>query len=125
MATILVVDDSTSQRTQLRDILEKGKHTVIEASNGMEGLEKILKTPRIDIVITDFNMPGMDGLQMLSAAKEEMGGLKFVPFLLTTQTDESLKQSGKKIGVSAWITKPVDPTKLLNAIKTVIARRAA
>ncbi len=123
MATIVIVDDSQSVRSQLREALQKAGHKVIEAADGNQGLETIVKTAGIDLVISDYNMPGYDGVTMLAKAKEKLGAWKFPIFMLTTETSEHLKASGKQAGVTAWIVKPFVAEKLLMAVDKVTAAK--
>jgi len=123
MATIIVIDDSLSVRTQLREVLLAAGHEVIEGSDGMEGLDKILNTPNVDLVISDYKMPGCDGISMLEQAKEKLGTFKFPVFMLTTETSERLKGIGRNLGVIAWIIKPFVEDKILNAINKVMAMK--
>lgn len=81
------------------------------------------KTP-IDLVISDYKMPGYDGLVMLEHASKALGGkFPFPVFMLTTETSEKLKDDGKKVGIIAWIIKPFDETKLLNAIQRALTAK--
>jgi two-component system chemotaxis response regulator CheY len=125
MAKIVIIDDSISVRAQVRDVLEKAGHEVIESENGDNGFEKLTELVAIDLVITDFNMPGLDGISMLEKVKQTKGSLEFPVFMLTTETGERLKAAGKKVGVMAWITKPFATEKLLAAVGKVLAMRKA
>jgi two-component system chemotaxis response regulator CheY len=125
MATIIVIDDSATVRTQVKQCLESAGHKVIEADCGADGLAKIVAAKTPDLVITDYNMPGLDGIAMLSKVKEQMGATKFPIFMLTTETSDALKAAGKEVGVMAWINKPFVPEKLLGAISKVLAMKAA
>lgn len=125
MATIIIVDDSLSVRNHLGEVLRKAGHTVIEGVDGNDGLAKIVGTPDIDLVISDYNMPGYDGVSMLARAKEKLGEWKFPIFMLTTETSEQLKVAGKQVGVMAWIIKPFVEEKLMQAIGKVLAMKKA
>jgi len=122
MATVIIIDDSAAVRDQLRDALQNGGHTVIEAENGNDGLTKIVAAKTPDLVITDYNMPGLDGIAMLMKVKEQLSGSKFPIFMLTTETSEKLQAVGKEAGVIAWINKPFDPAKLLAAVNKVTSK---
>lgn len=122
MAKILVVDDSESQRTQLKMDLETGGHVVIEGRDGQDGLDKLSQNSEVALVLCDVNMPGMDGLTMCS--KIYQGG-KFpnLPiFMLTSEATAELKKTAKEYGVRAWITKPYVASKLLDAVAKVIKK---
>lgn len=125
MAKIIIIDDSLSVRNHLGEVLRKAGHTVVEAVDGNDGLAKITGTDGIDLVISDYNMPGYDGVSMLVRAKEKLGEWKFPIFMLTTETSDKLKAAGKQVGVIAWIIKPFVEEKLMQAITKVLAARKA
>lgn len=123
MSTILIVDDSNAIRSHLKQVLESGQHTVVEATNGTDGLNTILSNRALELVITDYNMPGLDGIQMLTKAKQTQGKFGFFIFVLTTESNEKLKAAGKELGVNAWILKPFNPVTLLLAVSKIIQRK--
>lgn len=126
MALVLIIDDSEAVRSQLKTALTASGFQVEEAVDGNDGYAKITALhSNVSLVISDFNMPGMDGISMLQKAKESLGGFKFPVFVLTTETSDSLKTSGKALGVMAWITKPFVEEKLVEAVKKVTAQKAA
>ena len=117
--TILVVDDSVSIRQSIRYTLEKSGYNVVEAEDGIVGLQK-LREFTVHLVITDVNMPNMDGLTMIKKVRAESPH-KFVPILvLTTESQGSMVKEGKKAGATGWIVKPFNNTKLIETIKKVI-----
>jgi two-component system chemotaxis response regulator CheY len=118
-ASILIVDDSVSIRQSIRFVLEQSGYTVFEASDGLEGLKR-LGEQKVNLVITDVNMPNMDGLTMVKKIRES-DGLKFVPILvLTTESQGSVVEEGKKAGATGWIVKPFNNEKLIETIKKII-----
>ena len=123
VATIIVVDDSAAIREYVKTALAGKGHTIIEGVDGVDGLAKIMEIKTPDLVISDINMPGLDGLAMLLKAKEQLGTIKFPVFVLTTETSDALKTSGKGVGVLAWINKPCDAAKLVAAVDKVLARK--
>ena len=123
MATIIVVDDSAAIREHVKKSLEEKGHKVIEGVDGLDGFEKIKSCKTPDLVIADINMPGLDGIAMLTKVKEALGGINFPVFVLTTETSDTLKSSGKGVGVLAWINKPCDTAKLQVAVEKVLARK--
>lgn len=125
MANIVIIDDSISVRSQVREVLEAAGHAVIECDDGDHGYEKLLELKTPDLVITDFNMPGLDGITMLEKVRNALGGLNFPIFMLTTETSDRLKSAGKQVGVMAWITKPFATEKLLGAVNKVLAMKKA
>lgn len=117
--TVLVVDDSASMRGLISHTLTQAGFTVIEGSNGQEGLER-LAGKRVEIIITDLNMPVMDGIQFITQlrAKREY---KFTPVLmLTTESQDTKKQAAKVAGATGWITKPFNPEQMLQTIAKVL-----
>lgn len=120
--TALIVDDSTSMRQMVGFTLKGAGYTVIEGGNGKEALEKLSSAPdrKVDIIITDLNMPVMDGLSFIKAARE-LAALKFTPILiLTTESQDTMKAQGKAVGATGWIVKPFNPEQLLKVIAKVL-----
>ena len=116
---ILVVDDSASVRTVARMALREKGYEVVEASNGQEGLA-VLSGERVHLVISDVNMPTMDGITFLKEIKRNPG-YKFTPvIMLTTEAGEDKKQEGRAAGAKAWITKPFQPQVLVDAVSKLI-----
>ena len=125
MAKILIVDDSEMFREELREALEKGGHEVVDAYDGLNGLSVAKEQTGLDIVITDFNMPEVNGLQMVEELKK-LEAFQTTPiFVLTTETSPELKNQAKKAGVMAWILKPFVPEKLLMGIDKVMKMKNA
>ncbi len=119
MAKILVVDDSETLRTQLRKILEAKGHQVVEAENGVRGLEQFAAHDDLKLVFCDVNMPEMDGLTMCERIRDTMPTRKVPIFMLTTESSKEMKLRGKDAGVMAWVTKPFVEEKLLMAVDKV------
>lgn len=119
MASILAVDDSASMRQMVTFTLKGAGYDVTEAKDGQEALN-IAKSNRFSLVITDVNMPNMDGI----ALTKELRGLpnyKFTPILtLTTESSSDKKQAGKSAGATGWIVKPFNPDQLLATVKKVL-----
>lgn len=122
MAKILVVDDSETVRNRLVQDLQAVGHTVIEAEDGVKGLQTLNSNQDTNIVISDINMPEMDGITMCSKinATERLKGVHL--FVLTTEFDQELKARGKEAGVKLWITKPVKMPKLIAVIQKIMER---
>jgi len=120
MAKILMIDDSSAMR-QLATLTLKSKgHQVEEAADGKLGLDKAL-ADSFDLIITDRNMPNMDGIQMSKALREQ-ANYRFTPILmLTTESDKEKKMEGKQAGVTGWIVKPFNPETLLKTVEKVLA----
>jgi two-component system chemotaxis response regulator CheY len=113
--TILVVDDSASFRTVVKLALQKAGYTVVEAGDGQDALGK-LNGAKVNLIVCDVNMPIMDGLAFLKQVKT-MAAYKFTPvIMLTTESQESKKAEGRAAGAKAWITKPFQPSQLVDAV---------
>ncbi len=119
MATILAVDDSASMRQMVSFTLQGAGYDVIEASDGQEALDKA-KTQSVDLVLSDVNMPVMDGITLIKNLRT-LDTYKYTPILmLTTESAGDKKQEGKAAGATGWIVKPFNPDQLVNTIKKVI-----
>lgn len=116
---ILVVDDSETVRQVLQLTLSKAGFGVIEAEDGVDALNK-LSGETVDMVVTDLNMPNMDGLELIREIRED-GRHRFTPIvMLTTESSEEKKQAGRTAGASGWIVKPFKPEQLLKVVKMVL-----
>jgi two-component system chemotaxis response regulator CheY len=117
--TILAVDDSASIRQMVSFTLKSAGYDVIEAVDGMDGLDKA-KVKNADLVLSDQNMPRMDGLTLI----RNLRGLpqyKTVPILmLTTESSDAMKAQGRAAGATGWLVKPFDPQKLIEVVRKVI-----
>jgi len=112
---VLVVDDSPSIRELVKLTLKCASYSVIEAVDGLDALSK-LDGQKINLIVSDMNMPNMDGIALVKKVKAHPG-YKFTPILmLTTEASETMKVEGKAAGVKAWLTKPFQPEALLSAI---------
>ncbi len=119
MKTILTVDDSASLRQMTSMVLRGAGYDVIEAVDGVDALSK-LNGRELDMVLTDLNMPNMDGLEFTRRVRATPQ-YKFVPIvLLTTESQAEKKQEGKAAGATAWIVKPFDPEQLLAVVRKVL-----
>ena len=117
--TFLVVDDSASMRQLIASAVQSAGHTVLAAENGRDAIEKLGDT-KVDLVITDLNMPEMDGIELIKKLRS-MPVYKFVPIvMLTTEAQMEKKQEGKKAGASGWIVKPFSQAQLLDVIKKFV-----
>ncbi len=116
---ILVVDDSETVRQVLQMSLANAGFDVIEAEDGVDALSK-LSGAQVDMLITDLNMPNMDGLDLIKKIREE-GSHRFAPIvMLTTESSEEKKLAGREAGASGWIVKPFKPEQLLKVVKMVL-----
>jgi two-component system chemotaxis response regulator CheY len=120
MKRILVVDDSSVVRMSLEMLLKENSYEVISASDGAEGLSTVTNED-FDLIITDINMPNMNGLDMMKAVRA-LPGKKFVPILvLTTESDSDMLEKGKEYGATGWIVKPFTNEDLLATVQKVIS----
>lgn len=118
--TIVILDDSTSLRQVLAMSLRNAGYRVIEAENGVDALKKIETEERIDMFISDLNMPEMDGLEFVSRIRG-MQNLMYIPILmLTTENSESKKAQGIEMGVRAWLIKPFMPDQILSLVAKIL-----
>lgn len=119
MHSILAVDDSASMRKMVSFTLTGAGYHVVEAVDGQDGFEKA-QSNHIDLVLTDQNMPRLDGLGLTRKLRESPQ-FKNIPILiLTTESSDQMKQAGRAAGATGWLVKPFDPNKLLEVIKKVI-----
>ncbi|KAF0813944.1 Chemotaxis protein CheY [Andreprevotia sp. IGB-42] len=117
--TILIVDDSFSMRQTVGIALKGAGYDVVEAADGKDALTK-LDGRKYNLIISDVNMPNMDGISFVKAAKL-LPNYKFTPIImLTTEGDETKKQEGKAAGVRAWVLKPFQPPVLLDAVSKLV-----
>ena len=120
MAKILVVDDSSTVRDEVAGFLRKNGLDVDTAVDGKDGLAKLRTSPGTRLVISDVNMPVMDGITLLKEIKANPN-YKFTPvIMLTTEAGEDKKQEGRAAGAKAWITKPFQPQLLVDAVAKLI-----
>ncbi len=120
--TILVVDDALTVRNLAKFALTKGGYTIIEAEDGVAGLAAS-KNGTIDLIISDLNMPNMNGLDMVKNIKADPNTKSIPIFMLTTEASSEIAQKGKELGVMAWIVKPFVPDKLLAAVERVLGNK--
>jgi two-component system chemotaxis response regulator CheY len=117
--TALVVDDSTSMRQMVAFTMKEAGFTVLEGSDGEDALKR-LEGQRVELIITDLNMPKMDGLTLIRKVRAKPA-YKFTPILmLTTESQDSKKQEGKAAGATGWIVKPFNPQQLLQVVAKVV-----
>ncbi|MER0238494.1 response regulator [Fulvimarina sp. MAC8] len=120
MKMILTIDDSRTMREMLRRTLQEAGFEVKQAEDGVDGLEKLAEE-RPDVIITDVNMPRMDGLTFIENVRLN-DTYRGIPILvLTTESDAEKKARAKNAGATGWIVKPFDPPKLVSAINRVAA----
>jgi two-component system, chemotaxis family, chemotaxis protein CheY len=117
--TILAVDDSGSLRQMVAFSLKAAGYEVVQAVDGQDGLNKA-KEKTVDLVLTDQNMPIMDGLTLITNLRS-LGSYQSVPILmLTTESSDEMKAKGKAAGANGWLVKPFDPKRLIEVVQKVI-----
>lgn len=121
MAQILVVDDSAAIRNEVASFLKSNGFNVESAVDGKDGLSKLKADSAIKLVISDVNMPNMDGLTMAEKIRSELGNQTVNIIMLTTENDPNMKNRGKAAGVKGWIVKPFNGSNALGAIQKLVA----
>lgn len=120
MKSVLLVDDSATILLSISNILMKAGYAAEKASSAEDALKKLQAGLKIDLMITDLNMPGMNGIDLIKEVRR-LPAYKFVPILfLTTESQQSRKMEAKAAGASGWIVKPATADELLNTIKLVV-----
>jgi len=119
MHSILAVDDSASMRQMVSFTLKSAGYHVVEAVDGQDAWEKA-NGKTFDLVLTDQNMPRMDGISLTKKLRESPGFQGTPILILTTESSDQMKQAGKAAGATGWLVKPFDPNKLIEVIKKVI-----
>jgi two-component system chemotaxis response regulator CheY len=118
--TVLVVDDSASIRQVVSIALKGAGYEVVDACDGLDALKK-LDQQRVNLVISDVNMPNMDGISLLKSLKTR-SDTKFTPvIMLTTESEAAKKQQGRDAGAKAWVVKPFQPAQMLAAVAKLMA----
>ncbi|MBL0727653.1 response regulator [Piscinibacter sp. HJYY11] len=117
MAQILVVDDSSTVRVEVSDFLKKAGLAVETAVDGRDGLSKLKSDPGIKLVVSDVNMPNMDGLTMAEKIRGELNNAAVNIVMLTTENSPIMKERGKAAGIKGWIVKPFKGDAVLATFK--------
>jgi len=118
--TILTVDDSRTMREMLLLALQEAGFHVLQADDGLNGLE-VLKEQRADVIITDINMPRLDGFGFIEHVRRDATHRAVPILVLTTESDAEKKNRARSAGATGWIVKPFHPVKLVDAIRRVSA----
>lgn len=116
--TVMTVDDSRTMRDMVSFTLKEAGYSVLEAEDGQEALS-VLTTQKADVIITDLNMPKMDGITLIKELRAKPNFSATPILMLTTESDESKKMAGREAGATGWIVKPFNPEKLLSVVKKV------
>ena len=117
--TILAVDDSASIRQMVSFTLKSAGYDVVEAVDGIDGLDKA-KAKNVNLVLTDQNMPRMDGLTLIEILRKMPQYASTPILMLTTESSDAMKTQGRAAGATGWLVKPFDPQKLIEVVRKVI-----
>lgn len=120
-ANVLIVDDSRTVRMMVRNALEHAGHKVTEAYDGVNAIA-LLRDVNPDLIITDVNMPEMDGITLVSEVRKRADLPRMPILILTTVTDQEMKERGRKAGATGWMCKPFQPEQLCAVVQKVLAR---
>jgi two-component system chemotaxis response regulator CheY len=124
MLTVLLVDDSRTILMSISAVLTKSGYRVETAGDGTDGLAKVKAGLKPAVILTDLNMPKMDGITFIRELRKTPG-LRFTPILmLTTESQQAKRAEAKSAGASGWIVKPVSPKDLLGVLEQVLPRAA-
>ena len=121
MASILVLDDSASMRQMIKVTLGENGHSIKGAANGVQGLQ-FAKAAPFDLIITDLNMPEMDGLTFIREVRKLPNYLGTPVLFVSTETSEAVRQQAKAAGATGWISKPFSPEQLRRVVEKVLAQ---
>ena len=117
---IMIVDDSRTVRQQVGGVLTEAGYEVVNASDGLDGAEKISVANDLAMVICDVNMPRMNGIEMLSFLKQDARNANLLVLMLTTEGQPALIAQAKAAGAKAWIVKPFKPDLLLGTVRKLV-----
>ncbi|RAU22264.1 response regulator [Paramagnetospirillum kuznetsovii] len=116
---VLAVDDSKTMRDMVSFTLRGAGYTVVEADNGVTALKALQAAAKVDVIITDVNMPEMDGITLVRKIRAQPQHAGTPVLILTTESDQSKKDEGRSAGATGWIVKPFSPDKLLQIVAKV------
>lgn len=121
---ILAVDDAVTMRKMVAFTLRGAGFEVVEAGDGAEALTKV-KAQSFDLIITDLNMPNMNGIEFTRAARQHLGARKVPILILTTESELTKKNEARAAGATGWIVKPFEQAQLISVVKRVLPQAAA
>lgn len=120
MSRVLVVDDSSTVRNEVSAFLRTAGLDVVVAVDGRDGLSKLAADPSIKLVLSDVNMPNLDGLSMVEKIRNEQKNQSVVVIMLTTENSPAMKERGKAAGIKGWIVKPFNGQAVIGGIKKIM-----
>ncbi|MBI3395394.1 MAG: response regulator [Spirochaetia bacterium] len=118
MKTILAVDDSAAMLNMVRQALEFGGYKVLVAEDGRQALERLKQAAAVDLIVTDINMPVMDGITFIKEFRKNNADTPILT--LTTEYDDDVKKTGFEAGANGWIVKPFQPAQFLDIVKQLL-----
>lgn len=121
MSKILIVDDSSTVRDEVANFLKNNGLDVSTAIDGKDGLAKMKANPGIKLIVSDVNMPNMDGLTMVEKIRSDLGNATVNVIMLTTESSPSMKERGKAAGIKGWIVKPFKGAAVLETFRKLSA----
>ena len=119
---ILLIEDSEDFRSKMRSLLETLDYEVLEASDGLEGIDVMKSQEEIGLVISDLHMPNLDGLSMCKKLKDDNINSDALILMVTTEANPKLKRKGSDAGIYKWLLKPISDKKFLSMIKKIISK---
>ena len=121
MARVMAVDDQRVMRELVRGVLEAEGHEVVLAEDGVEAMQ-IARNEVVDMVLTDINMPNMNGISLVSKLRRLDDYAEIPIVMLTTESGDFKKDKAKRMGANGWLQKPFEPTQLIKAVTTMLAK---
>ena len=118
--TILIVDDTRSILAVMKTVLKVAGYNTLTASDGVEGMTILNSGQHVDLIITDLNMPNMDGIEFIWAIRK-LEDHAYTPIcMLTTENEQERLEEGESVSTDAWITKPIQPNRVLNIVNKIL-----
>ena len=118
--TILIVDDTRSILAVMKTVLKVAGYNILTASDGKEGMKTLNEGNHVDLIITDLNMPNMDGIEFIWEIRK-LSQHAFTPIcMLTTENEQERLEDGESVSTDAWITKPIQPNRVLNIVNKIL-----
>ena len=119
--TILIVDDTKSILAVMKTVLKVAGYNIVTAGDGVEGMAVLNGGQAVDLIITDLNMPNMDGIEFIWKIRE-LADFAYTPIcMLTTENEQERLEDGESVSTDAWITKPIQPNRVLNIVNKILS----
>lgn len=118
--TILIVDDTKSILAVMKTVLKVAGYNIVTAGDGKEGMDVLNSGQKVDLIITDLNMPNMDGIEFIWEIRK-LSDFAYTPIcMLTTENEQERLEDGESVSTDAWITKPIQPNRVLNIVNKIL-----